>query len=360
MNMRARLLAASIGFVAATTGLAQLPSLGSAADYAVIGLDDVDTTISSGNTVVHGNVAVGSNGELDFSGGGKVCGRLDHDAGTPINLSGGSEVIEGAFIIDMSAINADARDAAAEAAALPVTLAVEELTADAIMTGNGGLNVIDVAFDVSVSSGLLTIIGNATDAFVFNVHGAMKFSGGAEVVLDGVNPGQVLWNILGTGQRVDFSGNSIINGTVLAVDRSITVSGGTVTGAIISGGDELKLQSGPTVNYDPIDDCEDIVLTLITDGCPGEAQCIVECGTPNAQVVFLFADNEGDAEVPDGLRCAGTTLGLDASVRRVGVVRLDENGYGVVNNFAPDRVCGGYLQALELDTCRTSAVSFIE
>ena len=52
-----------------------VPTLGAAQFYSVLGLGNTAMTMSSGNTVVTGNVGVGPNSKLDFSGGGQKIGR---------------------------------------------------------------------------------------------------------------------------------------------------------------------------------------------------------------------------------------------------------------------------------------------
>lgn len=230
---------------------AEAITLGSAAKYAVYGSKALDMTVSSGNTDVFGTVGVGPNGSLDFSGGGTIHGDLDHDTGSTINISGGSQVlgsINGNE--DMQAVDDDAHAARDAVEALLATQSFLSLGNGDSVTGSGGVNVIDVTNDVALSGGgTLTLNGSATDLFFFRIGGTMTLTGGSEIVLSGINAGQVLWDFVGTGQKVEFNGNSTARGTFMAIDRDIIVAGGLVEGALISNGNELKLQSGPDVVF---------------------------------------------------------------------------------------------------------------
>jgi choice-of-anchor A domain-containing protein len=210
-------------------------------------------TVSSGNTRVLGDVGLGPVAQMDFSGGGVITGRLDRDAGSSVNVSGGSQIQGGVNIIDMNPAWNDMRAAASLAAAQSPTQTFASLGNGATIFGSG-FNVIDVTGNVNLSGGgTLTLSGSSLDTFIVNVLGAMTVGGGSSVDLaGGLTPGHVLWNFVGVGPDVNLNGNSDLVGTFLAAERSIIVSGGTVTGALLSGGDRLVLQSGPEVTFNPL------------------------------------------------------------------------------------------------------------
>ena len=175
---------------------------------------------------------------------------------TTVNLSGGSQVLGSINPnVNMQAVDDDARAARVVAEALAVTPSstFASLGNGASLTGTGGTRVIDVTGDVGLSGGgAITFNGTAADLFIIRIGGKMTMSGGSSIVLNGVTAGQILWDLKGTGDAVDINGNSIVNGTILAIDRSIIISGGVVNGQLISNGNELKLQSGPDVVYVPL------------------------------------------------------------------------------------------------------------
>lgn len=227
------------------------PNLGLAGGYAVYASKNLDVTVSSGNTDVFGDVAVGPDASLTFSGGGILHADLHHDPGTSLTISGGSLVlgtIDGN--VDTQAIDDDAHQARDAIEALLATQSVLSLGNGDSLTGSGGVNVIDVSGDLSLSGGgTVTLNGSASDLFYIRVSGAITLTGGSEIVLNGIDASQVLWDLIGTGEKVEFNGDSAARGTFLAIDRDIVVSGGTVEGALISNGSELKLQSGPDVHH---------------------------------------------------------------------------------------------------------------
>jgi len=74
------------------------------------------------------------------------------------------------------------------------------------------------------------------------------------LVSGGVTPGDVLYDIVGTGPDVAFSGGgggvnccaAIVDGTLLAPQRKISLSPGLVNGEVISGLD-ISIVSGASV-----------------------------------------------------------------------------------------------------------------
>lgn len=247
----AALSLATVGAGVATADV--IPNLGSAEGFAVLGFEQVDMTISSGNTIVTGDVGYGVDGTLDFSGGGLITGRLFHHLGqsTTYNLSGGSSVSDGIFAMDMVNPVLDARNASAVAAGKSADQVVASLGAGDLINAAGAVTTIDVTGDLSISSGTLTINVADDQLVILNISGDMRLSGGSLIdIVGGGSAANVLYNILGSGDRVEFNGDSTVNGTVLAADRNITIAGGVVNGAILGAGfGEFKLQSGPEVNY---------------------------------------------------------------------------------------------------------------
>ena len=69
--------------------------LGAASGFSVLGLQNSNNQFSSGQTLVMGNVGIGVNGQLNFSGGGVVQGELFADPTAQIQLTGGSTFTNG-------------------------------------------------------------------------------------------------------------------------------------------------------------------------------------------------------------------------------------------------------------------------
>jgi len=102
------------------------------------------------------------------------------------------------------------------------------------LTGNGGINVIDITG--GNVNGTVTLNGGANDIFYINVQANMGMSG--VNLSGGVTADHVFWNII-NGQNANLSGN--LNGSFLAFNSNgqatlINVNQATVNGSIYSGG----------------------------------------------------------------------------------------------------------------------------
>lgn len=94
----------------------------------------------------------------------------------------------------------------------------------------------------------------------------------------------------------------------------------------------------------------------LVGGCPATVLVSVSNGAPRSRVALLYAESQGQARIPGGLPCAGTQLGLDATARRLAVLRFDAQGIASVQGEASSQTCGRFLQAVGLDGCTTSNV----
>ncbi len=102
------------------------------------------------------------------------------------------------------------------------------------LTGNGGLNVVDIT--AGNVNGTVTLHGGANDIFYINVGANMALSG--VVLSGGVTANHVFWNIT-NGQNANLSGT--LNGSFLAFNSggqatSINISQATVNGNIYVAG----------------------------------------------------------------------------------------------------------------------------
>src|SRR5437763_9154619 len=96
-----------------------------------------------------------------------------------------------------------------------------------------------------------TLQGTATTTFVINVNKKFSLSGNSHIDLAGLQWNQVLFNVVGTGQRVSLGGNSIFNGILMANDRTIKSKGdAAVSGEVIA--NRLKLRGSSRVLHPPI------------------------------------------------------------------------------------------------------------
>lgn len=90
--------------------------------------------------------------------------------------------------------------------------------------------------------------------------------------------------------------------------------------------------------------------------CPNLTFEVVDA-TPNGQVALLYAYQTGSFVIPQGMPCAGTTLGLGSSVALGTMMTADPLGNITLSATIPAGACGAvYLQALDLSSCDTSTV----
>lgn len=97
----------------------------------------------------------------------------------------------------------------------------------------------------------------------------------------------------------------------------------------------------------------------LSGACPGRITASVGRATPGGNVGVLYAFGEGSFVLPGG-PCAGTMLGLNATVRLAGVVVADGAGNGSLDGNVPAAACGrAFVQAIDAMTCLTSGVEGI-
>ena len=161
--------------------------------------------------------------------------------------------------VDLSTEIINAYAMAANAASLPCTQSFAKLDGKTVsaVIGGPGVNVICVG-DISLSGKQLTLFAPAGGSFIINVRGKFVLTGGGQGpqvrVAGGVQPKDVLFNIIGSGSDVSFSGGgggvnccaAVVDGTILAPLRKIKLSPGLVNGAVISA-KEISIVSGSSV-----------------------------------------------------------------------------------------------------------------
>jgi choice-of-anchor A domain-containing protein len=241
-TLRPRSLPRLEGLEAREVPAASPVDLGAAGHYAVLGLQNTD--IINGNATLHGDAGVSRGGSLV----NRALSAIDGDVHTfGRNQYSGRGSLTGSVIIspsDMREANDDATEAARDAAALTPTRTLNAVNRATTLTGNGGVNVIRIRGDISSS---LTLTGTADDVFVVNVSGSMDLRSRFSLsVSGGVSADNVLYNFVGRGGNVRTRGNSVVDGTMLALNRNLLI-GGDVNGGLIGGGNEIRIRDDATV-----------------------------------------------------------------------------------------------------------------
>jgi len=207
---------------------------------------------------VLGNICIGPGGSLSMSGDQFVTRTVNLAPGAMFSNSSHGTV-NVANNVDLSGPINDANADATAASQLGCTSSYTKLDGNSVTTivGGVGMNVICVG-DIVLSGKQITLSGPVGAKFIINVSGKFTLTGGGAGpqirVAGGVLPKDVLYNILGTGSDVAFSGGgggvnccaAIVDGTLLAPSRKINLSPGLVNGQVISGKD-INIVSGASV-----------------------------------------------------------------------------------------------------------------
>ena len=233
-------------------------NLGAAGSCTVLQLGNGNVSITGPAGGILGDVCVGPNGSFSMSGDEYITGTVNLGPGAKFSNSshGTVNVMNGANLTPQ--INA-ANSAASFWAGQPATQTFTTLDGKnpTTITGVVGNNVIKVK-DISLSGKQITLTGPAGAKFIINVTGKFALTGGGagpQIRAGGaVQPSDILFNVIGIGSDVAFSGGgggtgccaAIVDGTLLAPQRKIALSPGLVNGEIISGKD-ISIVSGSSV-----------------------------------------------------------------------------------------------------------------
>jgi len=259
--MNRALMVLMIAFTASLSKAAfmtDLPDLNAVKNFTVFG-----KTVNLHNVSVYGDVGVSANGTLNLSSASSVQGDLYLDSGVKMTLGGPYGSLYQPF--DLSMARSQVYEASAVIAALTPDLTYANWTSPLTINGNGGINVITVTGNVNLSSESVTLTGSPKDIFLINVLGGFTLGGSGGIIAgSGVDPSQVLVNIVGTGSKVTAKVDNEVDGTLLLPYRQMEFH--SVSGAVYGGDYEIKLMSDATVVHVPFVP-EPASLILFALGC---------------------------------------------------------------------------------------------
>ena len=240
-----RLVAAAVPMAAAAALMpasahAATIDLGDASNYAVLAIDSFQF---NGPGSITGNVGIGQS--MNFASPAVVNGTVFLNTG--VAKTGNVAASGGYVTADLSSAISSALSEASTLKGLTATQTFGTLPGGFSITGNGGVNVVDVA-GINMSSGALTLSGNANDIFIINVSGDFKSSNSDMVLSGGVTANHVLFNITGNVAITGGGGNNFY-GTILAPSSDVSVHDKNLTGEII--GNTIEDTSGFTVTGTP-------------------------------------------------------------------------------------------------------------
>lgn len=201
-------------------------------DVGAAGNGDVDLR---GNAIIHGDLYYHQGGTLKVKNHGTVTGVIHNDAASDTLLNQGV---------------ADAMNASNQAFALPVTPAYSSLTKiDHSMTITGsGCIVLKLTDFVLNGKDTLTLTGTAGTTFIINVTKGFSLADSAKIVLGpGISFNDVLFNVRGTGSDVKLSGNSNLQGILMANQRKVVMNDNAfVKGEVIA--NHIDLNKNAVIN----------------------------------------------------------------------------------------------------------------
>lgn len=222
-------------------------NLGTDTNYGFVDLGS--TTLGWNSGPIAGNVLFGQGLTANLSGGNNGGltngGVLYYDNTTTISGSLQNPVTE-ALVPTTSTLAAltSAQNVSAYAASLTATQMFGNITSATTITGNGGLNVIDVS---NIQNAPLTLNGTANDYFIINVSGQIQ-TNQAMTLEGGVLASHVLFNLTGTGTVLQTSGGDQLYGTFLATDGGqFQFSELNLTGALIDTDGNVQFVSGSEI-----------------------------------------------------------------------------------------------------------------
>jgi hypothetical protein len=225
------------------TAAAGLVTLGTAGNYAVLGL--AKTKINNSLVTVYGNEGVSSGGSLSNAAPSEITGNVYQYASGEYS---GPGKLDGALLTNATLLNqndADALAASTAAAHLKATQTFGSISSATTITGNGGLNVININGNITLgSSNSLILQGSASDVFIVNVTGTLSINGSAQLTLaGGVTSNHILYNFTASSGSISSQVGNVWYGTILAPNLSYSLDG-VYYGELIAGGSSISLLSG--------------------------------------------------------------------------------------------------------------------
>lgn len=197
---------------------------------------------------IAGSVLMGQGSTLTSSGGNNGGltngGIVFHDNTASVDSSGLETPPMQSLVsqaLTLSALNS-AISVSNYASGLAATQTFGEISSATTITGNGGLNVINIT---GLKGAELTLSGGANDFFVFNVSDVVD-TNKQMFLTGGLDSSRVLWNLTASsGQAFKTAGGNSSVGTFLAVNGAdFQFSNLVLDGALINAGGHIQFVSG--------------------------------------------------------------------------------------------------------------------
>jgi len=237
-----------------------IPEIGDLERWTVFSLGDGNNfSRAFGHSLIDGDLGLAGNGNFLMGGHARIDGDVyDRSNGTVLTFQ--HAFITGSIFHDQDALLDNGVNEALAASAHAFSLTPNRPNTSVKLLENHALTITGAPGETVVLSlknfilrdnSSFTLQGTATTTFVINVNKKFSLSGNSHIDLVGVQWDQVLFNVVGTGQRVSLGGSSIFNGILMANDRTIKMKGdATVSGELIA--NRFKLRGSSRVLHPPV------------------------------------------------------------------------------------------------------------
>jgi hypothetical protein len=237
-----------------------IPEIGDIERWTVFSLGDGNNfSRGFGHSVIDGDLGLAGNGKFLMAGHAAINGDV-YDTSNGAVLMFEHAFITGSIFYNQDALLDNGVSEALAASAHAFSLTPNRPNTSVKLLGNQAITITGAPGETVVLSlknfilrdnSSFTLQGTATTTFVINVNKKFSLSGNSHIDLAGLQWNQVLFNVVGTGQRVSLGGSSVFNGILMANDRTIKMKGdATVFGELIA--NRLKLRGSTRVLHPPV------------------------------------------------------------------------------------------------------------
>src|SRR5436190_21176919 len=237
-----------------------IPEIGDLERWTAFSLGDGSNfSRAFGHAFIDGDLGLAGNGKLLMGGHATINGDV-YDRSNGMVLTFQNAVISGSIFHDQDALLDNGVNEALAASAHAFSLTPNRPNTSVKLLGNHAITITGAPGETVVLSlknfilrdnSSFTLQGTATTTFVINVNKKFSLSGNSHIDLAGLQWNQVLFNVVGTGQRVSLGGSSIFNGILIANDRTVRLKDdATVSGELIA--NRLKIRGSSRVLHPPI------------------------------------------------------------------------------------------------------------
>ena len=251
-----------------TSSLLSSNIFGAATNYAVLDEGAGNHKLQITNVTINGNAGVGNTGMATDSGPSTINGRIDFSAASKGQFSNnnGKNVITGgvnynaaAVTSALNSVNSLNTKLGGETGTPIAVNGTTTINASAGVLDANGDRVFTVTSFNTTNSSVLTINGDAAgDNVVFNFTTNVNFN--SQVVLAGITPDQVMYNVVGGsnlfgGPALQINNNAssslsnLVQGVFLDPNGPISVSNTRLTGCVFGGGSQdMQIGGGTTIS----------------------------------------------------------------------------------------------------------------